>query len=192
MDNPDENLQSKLSSARPSGGIVPYRTHYKHTRKIFWSFIVIFIVFLGFLGVISTKHPAGLNTSVNDFFTLHEVFHKQGIKRFLEEKESLKSKVSENIANPKSSQAKKLAESIAVYLFPEILPDTHFEKEAAMTLWMPLFKKIEKKPGTPEARHLYEEAKAEIMNYENPSKQDPNLSDPAKETLKIYRELSAP
>ena len=185
----------KRSSMRPIGSTgfsLPTGISQKRARGIFLGFVLFFAIFLGSLVYFSKTMPRIINGSINNFYSLNEVYKEKGIKHFIEEKTNLKLTIAESIKNPENADVKRIAESIAVYLFPEVLPDTHFEKEAAMTLWIPLFKEIEKRPGTPEARTLYEEAKTEIWNYENPDKVNPKLSEPAKETLKIYRELSAP
>ncbi len=165
---------------------------HKSTKAIYWSFVLFFSVFLGVLVFFSSENPGSLSASLGDFFNLQDVYAEYGIDRFLEEKNNLKAKVMQSLKEPANPQAKKASESIAVYLFPEVLPEHHFEKEAAMLLWAPRFKAIEKKPKTKQARELYEEAKAEIWNYENPSRKNPKLSDQAKQTLKIYKELSTP
>lgn len=190
--NNDDNKRNSMRPIGGSGFSLPSGVNRKRSHSIYVGFVLFIALFMGSLVYFAYTMPKGFNSSVNNFYTLNEVYKEKGIERFKEEKENLKLAISDSIKHPENADVKRITESIAVYLFPEILPDTHFEKEAAMTLWMPLFKEIEKKPGTAEARNLYEEAKAEIWNYENPDKLNPKLSEPAKETLKIYRELSAP
>ncbi len=192
MNERDQNRRASGSSNIRTGFSLPSGLNKKQVRGIFWGFVLFFVLFLGGMVYFSDSRPRDLNTSINSFYTLNEVYKAKGIERFQEEKLNLKLTLAETIKNPENADVKRIAEAISVYLFPEILPDTHFEKEAAMTLWIPLFKQIEKKPGTAEARNLYEEAKAEIWNYENPDRKNAKLSETARETLKIYRELSAP
>lgn len=116
---------------------------------------------------------------------LHESFERQGISGFRRQKEILKANVSWGIEknDPK-------AEPIAVYLFPELLPDEHFEKQAALDGWTPLERDIESRPGTEEARQSFEELRAQIWIYENPDSKSPALTDTASEVVKLYDRIS--
>ena len=190
--NPDDYKSNRqgFSSLRRTGFSIPTGLSKQKVKVIYWGFVLIFVGFMASLVYFTGGKPNEFSGTVNNFYDLNEIYQQKGINSFINEKENLKDIIKNKINYPENDDIKKIAESIAVYLFPEILPDTHFEKEAAMTLWIPLLRRIEKNPGTREARALYEEAKTEIWNYENPDKKNPKLSDPARETLKIYKGLS--
>jgi hypothetical protein len=131
----------------------------------------------------------GLETS---FLNLKETYQKHGMQRFLEQKELLKQSLGSVIRESSDPSQINLATNIAVYLFPDILPDENFEKETAGELWSDAFGEIEKNPHTPEARVIFEDLRANIWNYELADRVDPKLSAPAREVIQLYDTLSAP
>jgi hypothetical protein len=115
-----------------------------------------------------------------------------GIAQFQRSRDELKTQISKILADPKNEEEQSRASSIALYLFPEILPESNFEKDVALELWAPLEQQIEAKPKSPEARMFFEEMKSTLWNYENPKMTDAGLSVNAMRTLNIYHELSSP
>lgn len=116
-------------------------------------------------------------------------FKKQGIHSFLHSKKGLKRRVSFQLGNSKDPAAQLAATNIAVYLFPDLLPDDSFEKQFAQESFVPLQNGIEEKPGTQEAQLLFEELRARVWNYENPHNSADGLSEYADQMLKIYGSL---
>lgn len=112
-------------------------------------------------------------------------FRSEGIAGFLRKKELLKEEVTTAIA-----KGDPRAEPFAVYLFPELLPPSNFEKAVAEEQWVPLQARIEANPGTEESRQNFEEMRAQIWIYENPDQKHPVLSDTADEIVRLYATLS--
>ncbi|MBM4318273.1 MAG: hypothetical protein FJ116_12460 [Deltaproteobacteria bacterium] len=104
----------------------------------------------------------------------------------------LKNQIIAILNSPKNEDEETKASNIALYLFPEILPNENFEKQAALELWAPLEAEIEQKPRSAKARMLFEELTSNIWNYENPKITNAGLSIYAAETLKLYHAISSP
>lgn len=112
-------------------------------------------------------------------------FRSEGIDGFLKMKSLLKEEVTTAIA-----KGDPRAEPFAVYLFPELLPPSNFEKSVAEEQWAPLQARIEANPGTEESRKHFDEMRAQIWIYENPDQKHPALSDTADEVVRLYSTLS--
>ncbi len=121
---------------------------------------------------------------------LAQTYRKSGIERFLDAKRTLQKRVSFNLKNDDDSKAQMAAMNIAVYMFPDLLHDTHLEKQYAEEHFKPLQDRIETVPGTREAQDNFEELRNLVWNYENPKQNEQGLSEYANEMLKIYGALS--
>ena len=131
--------------------------------------------------------------AIGESYTTLKLSVKQGgLVQFQKDKGDLRSHIESILQNPKNEEEETDATNVALYLFPDLLPDSHFEKQIALELWAPLESAIEKKPRSSEARVYFEELKSHIWNYENPKLSSVGLSTHALETLSIYHELSSP
>jgi hypothetical protein len=141
-------------------------------------------------------HPAGdrleIDTAFRTFNGLRALSHHEDIKKYLAGKESLRTQLKKSMGTNLSEDEEQFAKNMALYLFPDILPDDEFEKMVALEQWAPLEEAIERKPHTPESRLLFEEMRANIWNFENPGLDSGRISVFAKEVLKIYSDLSSP
>ncbi|NBX69182.1 MAG: hypothetical protein EBR01_09505 [Proteobacteria bacterium] len=159
------------------------------------SISIFLILTLSFLFYIYRFKPKAIfnDTALTDSYQmLMRSISSGGHVKFQENKQALKSRIASVLKNPKNEDEENHAVNIALYLFPEILPDTNFEKELAIELWGTFENAIEKRPRTSEARMKFEEMKSNIWNYENPRLTNVGLSFHAEETLKLYHELSLP
>jgi hypothetical protein len=127
--------------------------------------------------------------SADTLDSLSQDYRKQGLEGYLKSKKSLKRRVSRQLENSKDPRVQLAATNIAVYLFPDLLPNDSFEKQLAEESFVPLQSEIEKSPGTSEAEALYEELRARVWNYENPKNSEQGLSEYANQMLKIYGAL---
>lgn len=164
----------------------------KSDHRFLYTFIAVVVSAFGLMIYFALDREGESFLSEHIFTTLQEVYQKEGIKRFLAEKERLKRNLAPKLSGSPFRDEHKEASNIALYLFPEILPDEDFEKEIAMEDWGTFQKEIEKSPGSPESRKSFEEMRANIWNYENPSSRFPVLSPQAKQVIQIYQGLSAP
>lgn len=112
-------------------------------------------------------------------------FTKEGIEGFSQHKALLKNDVRKALAGGNES-----ANSLAVYLFPDLLDDRDFERTAAMGSWAPLQSLIEANPNSPLGRTHFEEMRGEIWVYENPDHRQPELSETASEVVNLYDAIS--
>jgi len=124
--------------------------------------------------------PDGLD----GFARLKTVYEREGSARFLEEKDNLRERVSGALSGERASA--HAARQIALYLFPDLLEEGDFEAEAAIEIWAPLIRAIERAPRTSESRVTYERLRAEIWNFESPRRDDPQLTRWAEEVLRLY------
>lgn len=127
----------------------------------------------------------------NDSMTaLEQSFRKNGLESFKAAKKSLRERVSLQIKDAKNEKNRLAAVNVAVYLFPDLLPDSRLEKQEAQELFVPLQRAIEEMPGTPEAQARFEELRSNVWNFESPNSSTPVLSDQANQMLKIYGAMS--
>lgn len=117
-------------------------------------------------------------------------FKTNGIVYFKKSKASLKNQVSRMLKNESDSSSQMAAMNIAVYFFPDLLHDTHLEKQFAKEHFAPLQEKIEAQPGTLEAQKYFQALKTSVWNYENPMQTDHGLSESAEKMLDIYGAIS--
>ncbi len=129
--------------------------------------------------------PIENRSSLSSFWNLKTVLWQNGKKAYFAEKSSLKKAVKYSLENKKIE-----ARNVALYLFPELLDDDDFEKFEAENLWLEHQKFIEKNPHTKLSRKKFKEMEANIWNFENPSKDEPQLSEFANEVVRIFNILS--
>lgn len=161
-------------------------------QTIVSTFALVVFISLSSLVYFSSRNEIQIKFAPQTFFKLFTIFQQEGYQRFTEEKRTLKAQVERTLKSPPSEEEEQLASNIALYLFPDALPDTNFEKQVAMEQWAPLEAAIEKAPRTKESRLWFDEMRANIWNYENPKLGYSTISPYAKEVLRIYNELSAP
>lgn len=159
--------------------------------KIIIAFLIsIAVVFSGLIYFALNRSPR-LQTSLQAFSTLHEVYEQKGAEGFRQAKLILKRQIA-NLKSSTNPEAQLASFNIAVYLFPELLPSDNFERQLAMELWAPLQEAIEKTPRTHHSRLWFEEMRANIWNYENADRRSPSLSEYASQVIRVYERLSSP
>lgn len=162
------------------------------SHRQLYAFLFLILGMMGFLIYLAFHRPLSSDVTLANFDGLQDVYKKEGLDRFLEEKEKLKSRVTEQMSNPRDSDELNHATNIAVYLFPTTLPADDLERQVGEEDWGSLQTQIEKSPGTERSRELFEEMRANIWNYENPSRTLPELTAQAQQVLRIYKTLSTP
>lgn len=161
----------------------------------YWIVFAVIALAAGVIGLITYLSPGNRwrwETLGGTFAGLEQVYKTAGMEKFLEQKALLKSSVRDALKDGTDRGQVDLATNIAVYLFPDVLPDENFEKGPATDLWGPTLEKIEKAPHTPESRVLFEALRADIWNYEMVDREEPKLSAPARQVIQIYDAISAP
>lgn len=161
-----------------------------------WATISVFlaVIVLSFSCLYLNKKTFNFrNSNIEESYATLKYSVKQGgFSQFQRDKNELKQHLLNILTAPKNDEEEIKASNIALYLFPDILPDTNLEKQAALEYWAPIEAAIERKPRSAESRMLFEELKSNIWNYENPKVTNLGLSVHAQETLNIYFELSSP
>lgn len=153
--------------------------------------VLVAIVVTGYwlLSLHPVPEPLGIDGSFRKFFSLYALYQQEGLEKYLDGKEELKAQIKKSLESTLTEEEEIFVVNVALYLFPDILPEENFEKAVAMEQWAPLQEAIEKKPHTPESRLWFEEMRANIWNYENPDSS--RISSFAREILKIYNDLSS-
>lgn len=164
----------------------------ENQNRFLGGFLVITLSLFSLLVYFGMNRTPRKIPSMENFYTLDTSFLKGGISLYREEKKELKRNVSLLLSLSEENEVTRAAVNVAVYLFPDLLPKDHFEREVALENWFPLEHAIESHPKTDESRRSFEDLKAMIWNYENPSRTLPQLSDGAKQVIKIYDTLSIP
>jgi hypothetical protein len=140
----------------------------------------------------SSSNKAQLDFPEGVFSQLPEIYTKQGLDKFLENKAVLKDWVTEALKHPERKTQWNFARNVSVYLFPESLSGEDFERDVALKQWYPLELAIEKGGKDPENRIRFEDLRADIWNYENPDREHPQLTIYASQVIRIYDALSSP
>ena len=168
------------------------RSHKGHRRTTAAAIALMLIILGSIVYYRQSATTASNQGSIKDFTRLDEIFETEGMAKFISSKQALREQLRSRLrATDENDEAMMQANQIAVYLFPEILPETDFEKTAALELWAPYQNAIEAAPKTLDSRQKFEEMRANIWNYENPSKKVPVLSPVAMQVIKIYDVMSA-
>ena len=175
-----------LKLVRPTG-------NRRRSNRLLWSFLLGIAIVTWLLLHYGGGNDGGPITPDKQqaFFGLTDAYRKGGIDRYLEEKTKLRKEIAAALNHPRDESEADYAANVAVYLFPDILPDSDWEKKVAMEEWAPLETAIEKAPRTPDARIWYEEMRADIWNYENPRLEQDHVSPAATEVLRIYGDMSS-
>lgn len=147
-------------------------------------------VILGYLIYLATLVAPEIAIVEERFANLPTSLATGGLPFFHERKSKLRRDVKRTLQSNKSQRAQLVANSISLYLFPDLLSDKNFEKNVAVDHWGPLQEAIEGQPGSYRSRLWFEEMKTQIWNFENPDKENPELSTTAGTVLKIYDLMS--
>lgn len=176
-----------------TGGTAPKRAaDAEPSYRLIFGFLGVAAAVLGLIIYFSPGNRFRWESVTATFTSLDTVYKTQGMEKFLERKELLKKAVTETLNNSTDPAQLDLATNISVFLFPELLPDDNFEKLPAEEMWGFALKKIEQSPHTAESRVLFEALRADIWNYELVDREDPKLSLPATQVIRIYDIISAP
>jgi len=170
--------------------LLPKKGNHWREVSLFIAFAIAFMFFL-------FRHPRDRHqpdfVASSALSQLRSRFLKDGIEGYLEEKRALRTRIENTIkSEDEDSDVAVRATRIATYLFPEVLPDTNFEKPIARDAWQPLEKQIEQEPRSVASRQSFEELRATIWNYESPDRKSPEISEDASQVIRVYDTLSAP
>lgn len=160
--------------------------------RIIFAFVGLVGLVLTILLIFVSNAPADFTVPQRQFNDLHTVYEREGIEGFKRTKSELRSKVKDALDGDPDDPTTHAATNIALYLFPDVLGGDNLEKTEGTSLWGPMQEAIEKNPRGPDARIYFEEMRANIWNYENPDRNNPNLSQTAKQVIKIYEGMSVP
>lgn len=160
-------------------------------RPVQWA-IALGILITGSLVWVSTQNQVGTPatwTATGAITSLKTAFEQNGIEGYLVAKEHLRQQVRESLKQTGTVQADEAAQ-VAVYLFADLLPDSDFEKTESLSLFNPLMEAIEARPRTASAGQAFEALTAEIWNYENVSREEPQITPVAEDVLRLFSEIS--
>jgi hypothetical protein len=146
--------------------------------------------FYGSLKGYFEKHTAHIRMETTpklaSFTLLDEALLNEGMTAFADKKRELKKEVQKTLGESADENERNRAQSIAVYLFPDLLPYDDFERDVAFELWFEHQQSIEKNPKTEDGRQTFEQMRANIWNYESADKVRPEISDTAEQAIRIY------
>ncbi len=162
------------------------------SHRLLYGFLFLVLTTTVVLIYFANHRPPAAESAMKGFQDLQDVYKKEGLDRFLEEKEKLRANVTHEMLNSRDPEIQNAATNIAVYLFPSELPSEDFERQIGMDDWAPLQNEIENSPGTERSREAFEEMRANIWNYESPSRTAPQLTAQAQQVIRIYKTLSTP
>jgi hypothetical protein len=180
-----------IRSPRPSLRLLPGEGRPRRHRRPFLGIAAVVVAVIVGLASLHqrevTRQDPGLTTA---FTELPGIYQREGMLTFLEAKARLRLKVADALQD-QDDQVSALADNIAVYLFPDLLPEADFERGPATELWLPIERAIESAPHSPQSRARYQRLEAEIWNYEAADRKIPDLSPVATGVLRIYDALSS-
>ena len=187
-----KSVHSKKYSPERPNPETPFQVH--HRPRPYLPTLVLFLcvttLLLSVLVYLASIHRTPFETSLVTFSSLRTVFREQGIGEFLEEKARLKKSLSSSLREPQDSEQKLNAEHLAVFMFPDLLPSEHFERDFSISEWAPLQMSIERLPGSEESQEHFEALRASIWNYESPDKRVPRISKTASDVIRLYEAIS--
>lgn len=160
-------------------------------RPMQWA-IALGILVTGSLVWVSMQSQVGAPptwTATGAITSLKTAFEQNGIEGYLVAKGRLREQVRASLKQTGSAQANEAAQ-VAVYLFADLLPDSDFEKIESLELFSPLMEAIETRPRTAAAGKAFETLNAEIWNYENVSREEPQITPVAEDVLRLFSEMS--
>jgi hypothetical protein len=160
-------------------------------RPVQWA-IALGLLITGSLVWVSTQNPVSTQaswTATGAITSLKTAFEQNGIEGYLVAKARLREQVKESLQKGGSVQANEAAQ-VAVYLFADLLPDSDFEKSESLSLFHPLMEAIETRPRTANAGQVFEALNAEVWNYENVSREEPQITPVAEDVLRLFSEMS--
>lgn len=158
----------------------------QQNTKLLLSFVSLVVLTIGGSYFFFTPGRRSSPTDFENLETLFTALRTGDIAKFQKAHLDLQQGVRTGLKAPPTSPQFLAAFNVAVYFFPEALPKDSFEREVALDEWRPLQKQIEAAPHTKESREQFEEMKANIWNYENPNREEPELSDAASTVLQAY------
>lgn len=161
-------------------------------KELKLSVVLIFLFMLPVMATYFLKEDLDTTIPISEgvLSDLETNFRQQGIEYYFKEKSRLKKRVSRALSNNSSPSQTLAATNIAIYLFPDLLEDTHIEKHFAVEHFLPLQEQIEAQPGTVEARKYFETLRRTVWNYENPRSDELGLSLEAEKMLKLFSALT--
>lgn len=168
------------------------RTELKHrqSHRVVLSFVTLVVLILTTLTVFWKSTPQSLDLTVNNLTTLADIYRERGLSAFMDAKRAIKHEVEQSLKKDNGLVGPNSAEHVAVYLFPELLDDSHLEKFTAENDFKPLQTAIEESPGTERSRHHFERLRMNVWTYENADRKNPNISATARSVLQLYDTLS--
>lgn len=185
-ERPNLRIVAKVpASAAPGSDAAP-------SYRLIFGFLGLGAAVIGLIIYFSPGNPWRWESVGGTFSALESTYRNRGLEKFLQQKAQLKRSVTDSLSREKDPAQLELATNIAVYLFPDALPEDNFEKVVAEDSWGESQLNIEKHPHTAESRVLFEALRADIWNYELTDKEDPKLSPPARQVIQIYDAISAP
>jgi len=184
-----ENKNKQNSSQRAYEGRHSLPRHPHLLMSLFFGSVALMTIVLIYSAL---NKGSSFKIASRNYLKLHKVIDERGIKEYFSEKKNLKRHIAHALRENRTTIAYISAHNVAVYLFPELLSVDNFERDVALTEWIPFQRKIEAQPRTHGSRLHFEEMRANIWNYENPDRQSPNLSAYARQAIRIYDSLSSP
>jgi len=127
--------------------------------------------------------------SLTPLSSLYSAIESQNKASFYEMKSKLRDEVSSILSRNSSDPQYDSAESIAIYMFPELLPESSYEKELAMELFSPLLKELESSKNQSSLEQVYATLESRIYGFESATRQMDGVSETAHYVLKIYKAL---
>lgn len=176
----------------PGGPATETKREAEPSYRLIFSFLTIAAAVLAAVVYFSPGNPWRWQSLDGTFNSLESLYKSHGMEKFLERKAQLRKAVTATLNQGGKPAEVDLATNIAVYLFPDVLPDGNFEKGPAEQMWGESIRQIEASPHTAESRVLFEALRADIWNYELVDREDPKLSGPAVQVIQIYDAISAP
>lgn len=169
-------------SSRPSPNRSPLR----------WSLALVVLSISGYAWMVGNTYLSTPTewSAMKSVSTLLPALQNNGVEGYLVAKARLREQVRSNLEYAEEDTRRLQAEQVAVYLFPELLPESDFEKSDALANFSPRIDEIEQRPNTEAASNAFADLRAEIWNYENPSREEPRVSEVGNEILKLFAELS--
>lgn len=161
------------------------------------SFLVItgvlatLIINKGGLNLSSSRFwDAQITTSQMNFLKLKETLIEKGPLEFFRQKGQLKIQLQKILENVPEEKAESI-NSIVLYLYPELMSDNDLEKTVAISLFKNVQTDIETEVSRVQKYKRMNDLRANIWNYENPSREEPKITQTAQNVIDLYEVLAS-
>jgi hypothetical protein len=186
-----EKKQLRLASADSKQPLQAFYLFFSLSFLIITGVIITLITNKTGVHINSTRFwDSQITVSQMQFLKLKETLVEKGPLEFFKQKGLLKIQLQNILENIPEEKSEGIY-SMVLYLYPELLSDNDLEKTAAITLFKDVQTDIETEVSRMKKYKRMNDLRANIWNYENPSRENAKITQTAQNVLDLYEVLAS-